>query len=151
MKNLNQLLQNFNKATIPRIIFTIYLFSFLLVPFYHSFDSNSGSWENILMIQDDFLILIVSPIFLIWILYLWLTKKWLNIILQILLFLSSIFYSFIAFLSASMPIQDFSPAIGYLLLLLCCPFVIIFLIFDKYNKKSQLTDDDILDSNFIEQ
>ncbi len=88
-----------------QIIISILCLLTVCFPYALAFNPDSGKWENFYIWQDDFLMMLCLPIFLIWIFFLWKKKKWQMLTLVVLsLFLFCYNLSTIFFIA-----QDFLP------------------------------------------
>lgn len=90
------------------------------------FGESDDGWGTLYFIQQDILVLYPTLSFIaIWITLQVTKATFIKSILKVLSFMAAGYQFFVAFLSVSMPMQDFIPSYGYLLLLGFFPCIIL--------------------------
>ena len=135
---------------------------FFVVPMYYSFhmigvvnNEMSGgemAWVKQYFYHDEFIILLVSPLFLIWVVYLFVRDKSKIFKIPLLLFAVGLttFHIYIGYYLLNAPIQDFSATWGIFLFFILAPLLFILLLLEiiksgKTKQKSILNNEIILD------
>lgn len=123
----------------------ITLILLLILPFYHVFvpeltDAPNEYWKTIYLVEDEFLIIGLLPFYAIFLFYTFSKKKILKTIFKVILFLLAILYFVYALMTTQIPVMDYIPDIGTLLLFLLLPEFIYLHYMDmwvKYYEENQ--------------
>ncbi|KAA3634523.1 MAG: hypothetical protein DWQ02_11310 [Bacteroidetes bacterium] len=105
-----------------------------------------GSWENMYFRSGGDILILLSPFFLSWILFLFLNNAIILKILNVLLILISGFYLVWLVFMVTLPVPDIFPSIGGYLMALLFPLVIaLTIVQSKIKKGKSIKFEDILD------
>jgi hypothetical protein len=105
-------------------------------------------WKPDYFYKDESTLILIAPLYLLWLGYLVHKKRIVKQLLIIFLIGLSAFYSFFGFMSISMPMQDYQPYWGTLILFLFFPMLVVFFFFEwkvSKMKETYLYADTILD------
>lgn len=105
-------------------------------------------WQADYVYTEEYL-LIIGPFYLLWGIYLFNSHALTKIVLLLLMLALAAFYDFIAYIGLLMPIQDYAPHWGMLLLGLFFPFLLLLAVLEWKSGQGEGTyvEGDILDEN----
>lgn len=117
-------------------------------------DNMDSEWDWLpdYFYTDELMFIILSPFYFLWLCYLLNKKVAIRKALMIMLICSSGFYSFICFMLLSMPIPDYVPFWGTLLILLFFPMLIVYFFFENKaikNPNFEIHSDALLDDKVL--
>ncbi len=132
-------------ARVLKLLISLIFLLLLVVPMGYSYTlldwTDMGSeigWVSSYFYSEDLFLWIITGLLILWMIDLFNRHKKIKIVMRFFLLILSAFASFVAFLSACMPIQDYSVSWGTLLLFLFFPFLIVFFLVEwRLSRKMQ--------------